>query len=290
MSPRARLFPLLLLLALPALAASRPSQCEVPRELRLALVPIKNIHTQARQYRPLIRALEQATGRDVQLVQATSYGTVIEGLLAGDIDLAELGPASYAIAVGRGAQIDPVASFKLQPGPATPTSRAYHSVLITSRNNPATDLTQLRGATLSLTDPASTSGAILPRKAVQRLTGIPLETYFSRITFAGAHDRSIDAVRTGRVEASFVASNAVDDAVRHGTLRMDELRILWRSDPIPYDPFVTRRSLCPVLQKQIRQVFLGDIQPLQGMLKELGMTGFAPATDEDYREIRQLYP
>ncbi|OGB05352.1 MAG: hypothetical protein A3G29_10265 [Burkholderiales bacterium RIFCSPLOWO2_12_FULL_64_99] len=281
---------LILLLSLPAHGAAPQPHCEDPRPLRLALVPVKNTQTQARQYRPLIRALEAATGRRVHAAPATSYGTVIEGLLAGDIDLAELGPASYAIAMVRGAQIDPVASFKLQPGPATPSSRAYHSVLITQSAHPAKSLAQLRGSTLSLTDPASTSGAVLPRQAVPRLTGTQLEAHFSRVTFAGAHDRSIEAVRTGRVDATFVASNAVDEAVRRGTLRMDEIRILWRSDPIPYDPFVTRRSLCPALQKQIRQVFLGDTQALQGMLKELGMTGFVPASHEDYREIRQLYP
>lgn len=282
---------LLLLAALPACAAPRQSPpCDDPRPLRVALVPVKNTHTQTRQYRPLITALEAATGRRVQAEPAKSYGSVIEGLLAGDIDLAEVGPASYAIAMKRGAQIDPIASFTLQPGPATPSSRAYHSVLITRHSHPARDLKQLRGGTLSLTDPASTSGAILPRQAVQRLTGVPLEAYFERITFAGAHDRSIEAVRTGRVDATFVASNAVDDAVRNGALRMDEIRILWRSTPIPYDPFVTRRSLCPALQKQIRQVFLGDTGPLQGMFRELGMTGFVPVTDEDYRDIRQLYP
>lgn len=281
---------LILLASLPACASSRHAPCEDPRPLRLALVPIKNTHTQTRQYRPLITALEKATDRRVLAEPAKSYGSVIEGLLAGDIDLAELGPASYAIAMKRGAQIDPIASFKLQPGPATPSSRAYHSVLITRRNHPARDIGQLRGATLSLTDPASTSGAILPRNAIQRLTGVTLEAHFDRITFAGSHDRSIEAVRSGRVDATFVASSAVDDAVRNGALRMDEIRILWRSKPIPYDPFVTRRSLCPALQKQIRQVFLGDPRPLQGMLQELGMTGFAPVTDEDYREIRQLYP
>ncbi|MCC6218231.1 MAG: PhnD/SsuA/transferrin family substrate-binding protein [Aquabacterium sp.] len=100
-------------------------------------MPVKNTHTQTRQYRPLITALEAATGRRVQAEPAKSYGSVIEGLLAGDIDLAEVGPASYAIAMKRGAQIDPIASFTLQPGPATPSSRAYHSVLITRHDHPA---------------------------------------------------------------------------------------------------------------------------------------------------------
>ncbi|MDX9843484.1 MAG: phosphate/phosphite/phosphonate ABC transporter substrate-binding protein [Aquabacterium sp.] len=285
------LFSLVLMWLAPAQAAPRhATQCDSPRPLKLALVPLKDPNTQARQYRPLIKGLEQATGRRVQAVPATSYGAVIEGLLAGDIDLAEMGPASYAIAMSRGAKIKPVASFRLQQGPATPDSRAYHSVLITRHAHPAKDLGQLRGSTLSLTDPASTSGAILPRKAMQGLTGVTLESYFSRITFAGSHDRSLEAVRSGRVDAAFVSSTSIDDAVRRGALRIEEIRILWRSKPIPYDPFVVRQALCPALQDQIRQVFLGNAEPLRRMLHEMGMTGFVPVTDEDYREIRMLYP
>lgn len=285
------LLSLLLLLVTPALAAPRQAQrCDNPRPLRLALVPLKDPATQARQYRPLIRELEEATGRHVQSVPATSYGAVIEGLLAGDIDLAEMGPASYAIAMARGAQIQPVASFSLQQGPATPDTRAYHSVLITRSDHAAKDLAQLRDHTLSLTDPASTSGAILPRKAMQGLTGLPLESYFSRITFAGSHDRSLESVRSGRVDAAFVSSTSIDDAVRRGKLRMDEIRIHWRSKPIPYDPFVVRSALCQPLRDQIRRVFLGNSETLRQMLREMGMTGFVPARDEDYREIRMLYP
>ena len=52
---------LLLLAALPACAAPRQSPpCEDPRPLRVALVPVKNTHTQTRQYRPLIAALDAA--------------------------------------------------------------------------------------------------------------------------------------------------------------------------------------------------------------------------------------
>lgn len=269
-------------------AVSAP--CEDPRPLRLALVPIKNPTLQLTQYRPLIRQLERKLDRNVQAIPATSYGTVIEGLLAGDIDLAELGPASYAIALGRGAQITPIASFQLRKGQTTSTPSAYHSLLITRRDSGLNTIDQLRGHTLSLIDPASTSGAVLPRHAMNELTGSPIETYFARITFAGSHARAIDIVQQKLVDAAFVSSTSVDDAIRRGKLRFEDIQILWKSQLIPYDPFAHRKQLCPALVASIREVFLGDVSPLQGMFQELGMTGFAAVSDEHYREIRQLYP
>lgn len=264
--------------------------CEDPRPLRLALIPARDPTTQLVQYRPLIRQLEIALDRRIEAVPATSYGAVIEGLLAGGIDLAELGPASYAIALERGAKIATIASFRLREGPATDASTSYYSLLITRRTSDIKTVAQLRGGTLSLTDPASTSGALLPHRAIQQLTGTPLDSYFQRVTFAGSHDRALDTVYQGLVDAAFVSSGSVDEAIHRGKLRMENLRILWKSNPIPYDPFVHRTPLCPALISKIRQVFLGDTSALQGMFKELGKTGFTPAFDAQYSEIRALFP
>lgn len=265
-------------------------RCEDPRPLRLSLIPLKDLATQQAQYRPLIRQLELALARRVEAVPAVSYGAVVEGLLNDSIDVAELGPASYVMATGRGARIEPIATFRLQPGALTRLPTAYHSVLITRRDGRRPTLARLRGATLSLIDPASTSGAILPRHAMREVLGEPIDTYFSQITYAGSHVRAIEVLHKGLVDAAFVASTAVDDAIRKGRLQQDEIQVLWTSAPIPYDPFVARTRLCADLRERIRQVFLGDATPLQGMFKDLGMNGFAPTTDAAYQPIRMLYP
>lgn len=111
-------------------------------------------------------------------------------------------------------------------------------LLIVRRDKGFDKIEQLRGKTLSLTDPASTSGALLPRKAVSQLTGTLLESYFQRVTFAGSHDRAIDAVQTNLVDAAFVSSTRLDEALRRGTILPDEIGVLWQSSPIPYDPVV----------------------------------------------------
>ncbi|PKO33630.1 MAG: phosphate/phosphite/phosphonate ABC transporter substrate-binding protein [Betaproteobacteria bacterium HGW-Betaproteobacteria-7] len=276
---------LLLLTTSPASAAS----CEDPRPLRFALSPVVKAEAQMAQYRPLVERLEQHLGRRVELIPAASYGSVVEGLLAGGVDLAELGPASYAMAMSRGAGIVAFASFAQRTSPLTEASTRYRSLLIVRRDAGFGRLEQLRGRTVSLTDPASTSGSVLPRLAIDELTRTPLEQFFQRVTFAGSHDRAITAVQRRLVDAAFVSSSRLDEALRRGTVAPGEIAILWQSTPIPYDPFVLRERLCPALAARIRQVFLGDTTALQGMFRELNMTGFVAAGDEDYREIRELF-
>lgn len=278
-----------LCLALLGPSGQAAAACDDPRPLRLALVPMKNPEILARQYAPLIRQLEKELARRVEVVPAPSYGTVIEGLLAGGIDLAELGPASYAIAVERGAAISAFASFAQRPGPHTETGGAYRSLLIVRRDRGWNSLEQLRGKTLSLTDPASTSGAVLPRLAVQQMTGSLPESYFHRVTFAGSHDRAIESVQKGLVDAAFVSSSRLDEALRRGTLGAEEIAVIWRSAPLPYDPIVLRRQLCAPLQAKIRQVFFGNADNLRHLFRELDINGFMPVDDAHYRDIRGLF-
>lgn len=275
----------LALLSLPAAAAA----CDDPRPLRFALIPKKNVDVLIDEYRPLVARLGQALGRRIEIVRAPSYSAVIEGLVAGTIDLAELGPASYALARSRGAGLVPFASFRQRVGPTTESSGFYRSLLISRRGSGLDTLARLRGRTLSLIDPASTSGAVLPRRAIERQTGMSLESYFQRVTFAGSHDRAIEIVRDGLVDAAFVASTRVDEAIRRGGLRLDEIDIVWRSAPVPYDPFVYRERLCPATAAKIREVFLGDAAMLRAMFAALDVTGFAAVGDDDYREIHALF-
>ncbi len=262
--------------------------CDDPRPLRIALIPKNKVQTQFEQYRPLIEQLEARLERKVELVSSSSYAAVIEGLLADSIDLAELGPASYVMAINRGADILAFAAFRQAANP-TNEAGSYRSLLLTRRAAKLDTIEQLRGATLSLTDPASTSGAILPRYAMQKLTGTLLENHFQRVSFSGSHDRAIEMLRKGQVDAVFVSSSRVREAIRQNRLHPDEIRILWRSPPIPYDPFVHRKRLCPALKAKIDSVFFSDTRALQAMFDEFEVAGFAPVSDAHYRQIHEIF-
>jgi phosphonate transport system substrate-binding protein len=265
------------------------ASCEDPKTLRFSVIPDKNLEVRIAEYRPLIHVMERVLGRRVEVIPASSYGTVIEGLLAGNIDVAELGPASYAQAKSRDAGVTAFASPIQRTGPHTDSGSQYASLLVVRRDKGFDSLARLQGASVSLVDPASTSGALVPRHAMTALTGMPLERYFGRVTFAGSHDRAIQAVQKGFVDAAFIASTRLDDALRSGLVRPDELSVRWKSVPLPNDPFVYRSQLCPSVVDKIKQAFFMENSSLQDMFRRLNTEGFVPVTDEKYQEIRRIY-
>ncbi|MEW6446352.1 MAG: phosphate/phosphite/phosphonate ABC transporter substrate-binding protein [Pseudomonadota bacterium] len=272
-----------------ALAASPPQACENPNPMRFSLIPRTDLARQMEEHRPLIQYLEKALGRKVVVIQSSSYSTVIEGLLAGSIDLASMGPASYALARNRDESITPFVTWTIQGGVfVKPGSATYNSLLIVRHDSPFRDIADLKGRSVSLTDPASTSGGVLPRAEFSAQTGVPLEEYFDRVTYSGSHDRSIDTVKKGYADAAFVASEHLDNVIRRGGIEASEVRVLWQSRPIPHDPFVYRGKLCPELRERIREIFLSDAPAIRVMLGNLKAERFAPVGDEDYIQIREI--
>lgn len=265
--------------------AADVTRCDDPRPLRLALVPKLDPQRQREVFQPLLQALERTLQRRVELVPGTSYGAVVEGLLSGGVDVAELGPATYAMVVAR--QADAVTPFASLAARGEPGVGSYRSVLMVRRDAGLNSLAALRGRSLALIDPASTSGALLPRQAVRELTGVPLEQHFGRISYAGSHDRAIAAVRQGLVDAAFVSSARIDEVERRGQLLPGDWLALWRSVPIPTDPFVVRQRLCAPVREAVARAFFSGDERLRPLLTTLGSTAFVPVSDSDYRAVRE---
>lgn len=283
----------LLKLALVCVAAcggvsTRAQGCDDPAVLRFASIPKSDGAQQQQTMRPLMKELERVLQKRVEVARSNSYGAVIEGLHSGNVDLAELGPASYALLMERGSPVTAFATLSrgLQADAAAPGT--YRAVLVVRADSGFGSIKDLRNKTLSLTDPVSTSGALLPMQAVMKLTGQPMEKYFNRVTYAGSHLRAVDAVHKGLVDAAFVSSRRVEEYGQNKPGSLKEMAVLWQSPPIPNDPFVYRSSLCPAMVDKIRGVFFGTASALQPMFIELGGRRFVPASDADYQAIREL--
>lgn len=282
-----RVLPLILLMCMPGF--SRADTCQDPHPLRFSLIPKKSMAEQLEHYRPLLNQLEKQLGRKVEIFQPTSYSSVIEGMLAGSIDIAELGAASYALAKKRNpAAIDAFATHAHVRGTFNPEGKYYRSMLIVKSTSGLDDIPSLYGKNVNLTDPASTSGAVVPRSLFPRTVGVPLERYFSHVLYAGSHENAAQLVFNGFADAAFVASTRLDEAIASGKFRADDFRILWKSEPIPNEPTVFRANLCEPLKDQIRKVYFSNSPELNPTLVKLKATKFLPADDEDYAAIRRL--
>ncbi|MFT5533310.1 MAG: phosphonate transport system substrate-binding protein [Burkholderiaceae bacterium] len=278
-----------LLVVLTSTSLAHAADCERPLRLRYSMVPEGNVKTDMARFRPLLDRLQGTLGIPVEVVTPVSYGAVIEDLLAGTVDLARLGPSSYLNARKMDPTITPFATFSQQAGAFQKAGPFYQALLIVRASGPLKRPADLRGATLALVDPDSTSGSKVPRHFFSQFIGAPLDGWFGRVSYAGSHTGAAQAVMDGRATAAFVSSFQLSVMVSEKKLREQDVRVLWRSVPLPMDPFVYRGTLCPDITNKIRAVFLGSSESIVApVLDGMNAVRFLPIQDSDYRVLDAL--
>ena len=206
------------------------------------------------------------------------------------MDVAALGSATYIEARKGDGGITPFATTEKRKGEFQVKGPYYHSLLVVLDGSRFVDLAAIKESRLSLTDPGSTSGALLPRKLFAPLLDVPLGKYFGTVSFSGSHGNSLQALLKEEVDAAFIASTELERVKAEHRISANQLRILWPSEPIPYDPFVYRRQLCEPLRKQIRDAFIGEgaTKELPELLDLNEAERFISIDDSHYQGIRKV--
>jgi phosphonate transport system substrate-binding protein len=265
------------------LADNAQAQC-TQQSLRIAVIPKKSMDELLKEQKPLIDRLSRATGIAVEIVPSSSYESVVDAIVSGGVDIAWLGPASYLLAYQRDPRIEPFASLTISRGYFTPAGHDYQALLLV-RREVASDVQALRGKRVVLTDPASTSGNIIPNAEFSETVGMPLARFFGSIAYSGSHDKSLDALLAGKADAAFVSSVRADEYLKRGLIDRDTFNVLWRSSPIYYDPFVFSGTLCGALKERIRTAMLSDQAGLATFLESQEATGIVPVSHAEYAPL-----
>lgn len=274
---------LVLALILPAVAWADCGQ----QSLRVAVIPKKSMEVLLQEYRPLLARLSADLGMPVDMVSVSSYESVIDAIVSGGADIAWLGPASYIQAHLRDPRIEPFASLTINQGHFTPAGHHYSSLLLVRGNGPAS-LEALRGGSVALSDPASTSGSLIPTMTFPARVGQPLDQFFASVIYSGSHDRSLDALLAGKVDAVFIASVRADAYLESNRIQRDTLTVLWQSERIYYDPYVFNGNLCSKLKEKIRRSMLANSEQLRQFLDSQHASGIAPVSHAEYEPLLRL--
>lgn len=269
------------------MASNVEAQCTHQQSLRIAVIPKKSMDELLKEQKPLLDRLSRATGLPVEVVPSSSYESVVDAIVSGGVDIAWLGPASYMLAYQRDPRIEPFASLTISHGFFTPAGHHYQALLL-ARSDVASDLNALRGKRVALTDPASTSGSVIPNAEFSAQVGMPLAQFFSSIAYSGSHDKSLDALISRKADAAFVSSVRADEYLNNGLITRDTFKVLWRSEPIYYDPFVFSGTLCPRLKTRIRAAMLNDQQGLAEFLDSQKASGIVPVSHAEYAPLLRM--
>jgi phosphate/phosphite/phosphonate ABC transporter binding protein len=256
---------------------------ERPTELVFGLTPFLPREAMEREFGPLAHHLSERVGLPVRLRVADDYAHISELIGAFEVHVAQLGPLAYVEAKREHPGLVLLAT---QIAQGTPTYAAY---LVARSGDALASIDDLRGKRFAFVDRRSASGYLYPLAFLRR-RGIDPETFFASSVFAGNHDRVVEMVLAGEVDAGATYSGAV--AMARSRRGGDRLEILEKAGRVPYDAYCASARLDVKLASQVQAALLAlSTRTAEGRRVLAGSTsinGFAPAFDADYDGVRQV--
>jgi len=261
-------------------AVGEPEKAE-RQSLKIVFVPAADASAEMARYEPVIEYLENVLDMDIESVVSSDYSTAILSLKMGDSQIARLTPFSYILATTQ-MDVEPIVrGVKKSTG-----KDVYYGLILARKDSGITSIMDLENKAFAFTDPGSTSGYLLPSALFAQENIVP-EDFFSEIFFSGSQPGSILAVKNGTVDASAVADNRYEDALREGIIGEDELVIIKTTGMVPTSPICVASDMDPDLKERIIQAWLSI--PEEITLSAVGkLTHYVRAAGGDYEFLRDV--
>ena len=224
---------------------------EKNRTLKMVAVPAIKGEMEQR-FRPLLNTIEDATDLKISFQEALSYDDAIAELVTGKAQLGWLGQSAY-IKAAKKIELEPLGVAFTEGVDES----VYRTVFLTKADSKFSSLTDLKGQRLILTEHSSTSGDTMPRHILTQFDLNPdIHGNFSDVIYAGSQEDAVRYLLAGKGDVAAVSQINLEKMFQDKTLDKNDMKIIYRSDPIPGGPIVHLASLPEDLKKQLRQAIL----------------------------------
>ena len=265
---------------------AEPADCPNGGTVRFGVEPYDTAARLVPIYQKVADMLGEKLGCKVEVFVATSYNAEIEAMRNGKLEIGEFGPLGYVLA-HQVAKAEAVAAF----GTAEGKPNTYWASLVTYPDSGIKTVADIKGHSFAFSDPASTSGHLFPAYGLRK-AGIDPDKDIKAI-YAGSHTSSFEALYNHKVDAGELNSEQLESATQRGHYKEGDLVFLWKSDPIPTDPFTVRGDLPDGFKKRAIQALQSlDLSSLPEADRKImvgtGITRLVPQSDSAYDGIRDL--
>ncbi|MDR7331799.1 putative selenate ABC transporter substrate-binding protein [Roseateles asaccharophilus] len=249
--------------------------------LRVTAIPDESPTELARKFAPLGQYLESRLGVKVEWTPVTDYAAAVETLVNRKVDLAWFGGFTFVQAnVRSGGKVVPLVQRE--------EDEKFRSVFITDKASGISRLEDLKGKTLSFGSQSSTSGHLMPRSFLLAAKINP-DTDLKRVAFSGAHDATIAAVASGKVDAGALNISVWEKFVAEKKVDPAQVKVFYTTAPYYDYNWSVHADMPQALQDKIKAAFLAlDANTPQG--KEiLGLqraTKFIASKPDNYTGIK----
>ena len=256
-----------LLGAVALIALAGHVQAEDLKEFRIGILGGENEADRLRNFQCMEGHLKDTLGVEkVSFFPAADYDGVVQGLLGGTLDYAELGASAYAkVYLAKADAVEPILTTVQTDG-----STGYYSIMVARKDSGITKIEDLKGKKLGFADPDSTSGYLVPLVTLPEAIGGPVKEFFGETGFGGGHENLVLEVVKGTFDAGTTWGSGVGEfkdgytsgnlrkMVDKGILDMNDLVELWKSPLIPNGPIVVRSSMNDDMKTKFKQ-FMMDL-------------------------------
>jgi phosphonate transport system substrate-binding protein len=262
-------------------APTDPRRWKDPATLVFAYTPVEDPAVYLNVFRPFTDHLAKCTSKRVVYYPVQSNSAQIEAMRSGRLHIAgfSTGPTGFAVNLAGAVPFAIKGTEKQLQG--------YHLIAVVKASSPFQKLADLKGRRVAHTSPSSNSGNLAPRVLFPPEGLTPDVDY--RPLMSGGHDKSALGVASGDYDMAPVASDVYTRMVVRGTIKGEDMRIIYTSPLFPTSSFAYAHDLKPDLVSKIRECFF-NFRFTPEMVKEFdGNDRFFPINYlENWKVVRDI--
>ena len=237
-----------------------------------------------KDYTNLISIVENLTGFKINTIKVTDYNAAVEAMRAGRADIAWYGGKTYIKAV----EIADAEAFAAGVRPGEKNAN-YFAYFVVKNDSKIKKFSDIKGKVLSLNTIGSTSGDLIPQVELAKINlSTTNKDHFKNVFYAGSHDACLLAVLNNQSDVCGMSSRNFEARLADNTFKMEQVRIIHKSDPVPPPPLAYSKKILLEDRKKIKKAVLeahkhGEIGGYGGK-----MSHYISVKDADYDVLRKV--
>ena len=235
-------------------------------------------------YKSLISIVEKLTGFEINTIKVTDYNAAVEAMRAGRADIAWYGGKTYI----KAAEIADAEAFAAGVRPGEKNAN-YFAYFVVKKDSKIKKFSDIKGKVLSLNTIGSTSGDLIPQVELAKINlSTTNKDHFKSVFYAGSHDACLLAVLNNQSDVCGMSSRNFEARLADNTFKLEQVRILHKSDPVPPPPLAYSKKIPLEDRKKIKKAVLeahkhGEIGGYGGK-----MSHYISVKDSDYDVLRKV--
>jgi len=252
-----------------------------PSTLVFTYTPVEDPAVYENIFKPFTDYLGKCTAKRAVFYQVQSNAAEIEAMRSGRLHVGgfSTGPTNFAV------NLAGAVPFAVK-GDAHEW-QGYQLWLIVKKDSPIRTIADIKGKKVAHVQPSSNSGNLAPRALFPKEGVTPDQDY--KVVYSGKHDQSIMGVNSGDYDAAPVASDVFKRMAERGQIKMEDFRVIWKSQTFPTSSFAYAHDLEPRLRDTMLKCFYTYRFPPEMQKAFGGADRFFPITyQKDWAVVRQV--